>query len=261
LGDRRQQILELARVHGRVMVDDLATALGVSTHTIRRDINHLCEEAKLRRIHGGAEFIEGLANISYKKRAILNYGEKSAIAQHVADLVPEGSTLFISIGTTPALVAKALAEKDGLTVITNNLHAALALSENTTTRIIIPGGELRLPDWDLLNPEAIEMFATYRADFGIYGVGGIDTDGSLLDFYHPEVQAREQIRRHSRRSILVADHSKFGRRAAAVGGHLNDADLLVIDSLPAEPFASLIDALPGELHIAGTEPEREVSLG
>jgi len=242
------------------MVDDLARTLGVSTHTIRRDINHLCEEAKLRRIHGGAELIEGLANISYNKRAVLNYAEKSAIAQQVASLVPDGSTLFISIGTTPALVAKALADKQGLTVVTNNLNAALALGENATTRIILPGGELRLPDRDMLNQQTIELFATYRADFGIFGVGGVDVDGSLLDFFRPEVEVREQIRRHSRRSILVADRTKFGRRAAAVGGHLRDADIIVIDRMPPSPFADLFDEVPGDVRLACDDvPSLELS--
>lgn len=248
--DRREQILQQARRDGRVMVEELALAFGVSAHTIRRDINTLCEEAKLRRLHGGAEYIEGHANLPYQARAVLNFDAKSTIARAVAAEIPDEATIFISIGTTPAIVAGALAGKQALTVITNNLNAAFALSENPSNRIILPGGELRLPDRDLLGPEAVELFSTYRADYGIYGVGGIDSDGSLLDFHASEVQMREQMRINSRRSILVADRSKFGRRAAAVGGHMREADMLVLDRAPEAPHAQLLEDCRGKLVLA-----------
>ena len=251
--DRRAHILDLARRQGRVTVDGLAAALGVSAHTIRRDLNTLCDESRLRRLHGGAEYIEGRANIPYQARAVLNYGAKLAIGRAVAAIVPDGATVFLSIGTTPALVAGALARRRGLTIVTNNLNAAIALSEAEGARIVVPGGELRLPDRDLLNNDAVALFGSYRADFGIYGVGGIDADGSLLDFHEPEVRAREAIRANAREVILVADHTKFGRRAAAVGGRLADADHIVLDRPPEPPHAALLGGLRGRLVIAEAE--------
>jgi len=243
-------ILAAAQRQGRVMVDSLAAELGVSAHTIRRDLNALCEDAKLRRLHGGAEFIDGSANMPYAARSVLNLEAKQAIARATAALVPDGATVFISIGTTPALVAHALADREGLTVVTNNLNAALALSGNGAHRIILPGGELRLPDLDILGPAALEMFAAYRADIGIYGVGGIDSDGSLLDFHEPEVRVREQIRAGSRRAVLVADCSKFGRRAAAVGGRLEAQDLIVLDRRPEGAAGALLAPLGARVIIA-----------
>jgi DeoR family glycerol-3-phosphate regulon repressor len=250
--DRRGQILDAAREQGRVLVDSLAAELGVSAHTIRRDINSLCGEGKLRRIHGGAEYVEGGANLPYRTREVLNFHEKNSIAQAVAAFVPDGTTIFISIGTTPALVAHALVSRDGLTVVTVNLNAAMILAENTTNRIIVPGGEIRLPDRDLLNEAAIELFTAYRADFGIFGVGGIDDDGSLLDFHESEVRAREQIRLNSRQSVLVADHTKFCRRAAAVGGKIADCDHVVIDRRPDHACNVLLEELGDRLIVAGT---------
>ncbi|TCP22502.1 DeoR/GlpR family DNA-binding transcription regulator [Rhodovulum adriaticum] len=254
--DRRSAILAAAQRQGRVMVDSLAADLGVSAHTIRRDLNALCEESKLRRLHGGAEFIDGSANMSYAARAVLNLEAKQAIGRVVAGLVPDGATVFISIGTTPAIVAQALTGKEALTVVTNNLNAAMALSENTTNRIVLPGGEMRLPDRDFLDAAAIGVFSAYRADIGIYGVGGIDSDGSLLDFHEPEVRARERIRANSRRSVLVADSTKFGRRAAAVGGRLADQDMIVLDRRPEGTHAALLDPLADRLLIAAEEEAR-----
>lgn len=254
--DRRSAILELAQRQGRVMVDVLAQELGVSSHTVRRDLNALCEESKLRRLHGGAEFVDGSANMPYALRSVLNFDAKQRIGGQVARLVPDGATVFISIGTTPALVAQALAEKDALTVVTNNLNAAMALSENSANRIILPGGEMRLPDRDFLGEASIELFASYRADFGIFGVGGIDVDGSLLDFHEPEVRVREQIRANCRVSVLVADISKFGRRAAAVGGCLSDMHRIVLDQRPEPSFDDLLTPLAERVILAQDDGAR-----
>ncbi|GAA6199337.1 DeoR/GlpR family DNA-binding transcription regulator [Aquicoccus sp. SU-CL01552] len=248
--NRQFLILERAQHCGRVGVEDLAQVLGVSPHTIRRDINALCEQGKLRRLHGGAEFIEQSANLPYSARSLLNVPAKKKIAAQVARLIPEGATLFFSIGTTPAIVAAALAERSGLTVITGNLNAAMALSDAPEARIILPGGELRLPDRDILGPHVLEVFQRYRADFAVYGVGGIDADGSLLDFNETEVRMRETMRSNARQSILVADVSKFGRHAAAVGGHLRDADHVIIDARPGPRFHPLLDGLENTPTIA-----------
>ncbi|WP_417255271.1 DeoR/GlpR family DNA-binding transcription regulator [Celeribacter sp.] len=249
--NRQLLILENAQRCGRVEVDNLARVLGVSHHTIRRDINALCEKGKLRRLHGGAEFIEQSANLPYSARSSLNVPAKKKIAAQVVRLIPDGATLFFSIGTTPAIAAAALAERQGLTVITSNLSAAMALSDAPEARIFLPGGELRLPDRDILGPHALELFQKYRADFAIYGVGGIDADGSLLDFNETEVRMRETMRSNARKSILVADASKFGRHAAAVGGHLRDADHVIIDARPEPRFHPLLDGLENTLTIAG----------
>jgi DeoR family glycerol-3-phosphate regulon repressor len=251
--DRRAHILELARRDGRVTVEALSEELRVSPHTIRRDINQLCEEAKLRRLHGGAEFIGDRINLPYGQRAVLNYEAKRSMAGAVAARIPDGATVFISIGTTLTLVAEALAGHDGLTVITNNMHAALALSSNSANRLILPGGEMRLPDLDFIDAGASSLFSKYRADFAVYGVGGIDLDGSLLDFHENEVRAREQMRRNARQCILIADRTKFGRRAAAVGGSLSDADLFVIDELPEADYRALLTGLAGTLVVSRRE--------
>ena len=151
----------------------------------------------------------------------------------------------------PAVVAAALSEREGLTVITNNLNTAMALSDAPGARIIIPGGELRLPDRDVLGTLAQDVFGAYRADFAIYGAAGIDRDGCLLDFHASEVRIRRMARENARHSILVVDSSKFGRRAPAAGGHLDEADHVVTEARPAAPFADLLESLGDRLIITG----------
>ncbi|WP_209424987.1 DeoR/GlpR family DNA-binding transcription regulator [Pararhodobacter sp. SW119] len=189
-------------------------------------------------------------NTAYDLRRAMNASAKERIGNAVAAMVEDGATVFISIGTTPAFIANALRRRRNLTVVTNNLNAALALSEVESNRIILPGGEVRLPDRDLLGEAASAMFTRYRADFGIYGVGGIDADGALLDFHETEVAAREAIRLNARRAILVADRTKFGRLAPIVGGTLHDVDHAVIDARPDTAYAELLQSIGTRLLVA-----------
>ena len=123
----------------------------------------------------------------------------------------------------------------------------MALSEELTNRIILPGGELRLPDRDILGDEVLEFFSRYRAEFGIFGVAGVAEDGSLLEFHAAEVKVREQIRTNSLKSVLVLDHSKFGRIAPAVGENILDVDTIILDKVPEEKYKKLLEGIKDKL--------------
>ena len=187
---RRKQIEKFVLERGAVSIGALAKILNVSTQTIRRDIDKLCEGGLLSRRHGWVELAQKHSNTPFDQRVSTNLLEKRDIGEVAVELIPDGSTIFISIGSTPLSVARALRRRKGLTIITNNLSAAMALSEELTNRIILPGGELRLPDRDILGDEVLEFFNRYRAEFGIFGVAGVAEDGSLLDFHAAEVRAR-----------------------------------------------------------------------
>lgn len=238
LPTRQQDILALIQANGFMRVETLADRFGVTPQTIRRDVNALCDANLLRRRHGGAESpVLSNSNLSYERRQVMNPERKRIIAARVAGLIPSHSSIALGNGTTPEFVARALAAHEDLTVVTTNLNVAMALSVNRSHQIVIPGGTLRLPDRDLIGRDAEEMFRNYRVDYGIFGVGGIDPDGTLVDFERLEVMARQALSESCRTAILVADVSKFGRPAPARGGHLSDPDLVVLDSPPPPAFA------------------------
>lgn len=250
---RREKIMAFVQERGAVSVGALAEALDVSMQTIRRDIDELCEVENLRRVHGRVELAKDALNTPFDERTGTNFSAKQAIGEAAARLIPDGATLFISIGSTPLAVARALRGRTGLTVITNNLSAAMALSEEVTNRIIIPGGELRLPDRDMLGDEVVSFFGRYRAEFGVFGTAGVASDGRLLEFHSAEVRASERIRLNSQKSILVIDQSKFGRIAPALGPNITDIDHVVLDRRPGAEFDALVDTLGEKLLLANGE--------
>jgi DeoR family glycerol-3-phosphate regulon repressor len=247
---RRDFIQQVVQERGGVSVGALAEMLGVSTQTIRRDLDILCNGEGLRRAHGRIELAEDRLNTPFDQRAGTNLAGKRAIADVAAAQIPDGATIFISIGSTVASVARALQRRKGLTVITNNLSAAMVLSEEISNRIILPGGEIRLPDRDFVGEGVVEFFTHYRAEFAIFGTAGIDAEGGLLEFHQAEVRATERMRGNAHKSILVVDRSKFGRLAPAAGGKLADIDLVICDRPPSAAFGDLIADLGDRIKFA-----------
>lgn len=252
---RREMILNLVQERGVISVGALADLLDVSMQTIRRDIDELCATEGLRRSHGHVELAEDRLNTPFDQRADTNFAAKRAIGHAAARLIPDGATLFISIGSTALAVANALRTRKELTIITNNLSAAMALSGEVSNRIIIPGGELRLPDRDMLGDDVVSFFGRYRADFGVFGTAGVAEDGRLLEFHSAEVRASERIRLNSGMSILVIDSSKFGRLAPALGPDIAGIDRVVVDRAPVGEFGHLADTLGDRLLLANGESQ------
>ena len=110
LSPRQLEIIELAKSHGRVLVDELAGKFSVSPQTIRKDLNDLCFQRLLTRIHGGATVPSGTENMQYESRRQIAAREKQAIGIAAAELIPNNASLFINIGTTTEAVGEALIE-------------------------------------------------------------------------------------------------------------------------------------------------------
>jgi DeoR family glycerol-3-phosphate regulon repressor len=227
--ERARAIVERVRGDGFQAIEALALQFGVTPQTIRRDVNLLCDRGLLRRRHGGVELPPEGENLAYPARQVLNIDAKRRIAQLVAREVPDGASLFFGIGTTPEQCALALADHAGLRVMTNNLNVALALSRSASCEITVAGGRLRNLDRDVVAGEAHGFFDRFAADIGIYGVGGVAEDGTLLDFSTDEVTMRSALAAHCRQRFLVLDHSKFGRGGTVRGGHITEASAVFSD--------------------------------
>jgi len=255
LSERQAQIAELVRDAGFLSVDALADRFAVTTQTIRRDLSGLCDMGMVRRRHGGVERPPGTANLAYDTRQVLNFEAKDRIARTVARHVPDGATLAFSIGTTPEVVARRLVDRHHLRIFTNNLNVAMAASTNPSFEVTIAGGRLRSGDRDVLGSGTVDFFAAYKVDIGVFGVAGVDEDGTLLDFHEEEVAARQAIRENSRTSFLVLDHTKFGRAAHVRGGAITDVNRVFCDRAPPPALAARLAAADTELIVADAENE------
>jgi DeoR family transcriptional regulator, glycerol-3-phosphate regulon repressor len=246
---RHEKIQHLVQARGFVTIDYLSQEFGVTPQTIRRDINKLSQYGLIHRFHGGAGTASSIENVAYTERMVLCLKEKQQIAQMVAKNIPDNVSLFINIGTTTEEIAKALISHQRLRVITNNLNVASILSGNNNIEIIVAGGLVRQGDAGIIGPLTIDFIQQFRVDYGIIGISGIDTDGTLLDFDYREVRASRAILDNSRRVLLAADHTKFGRNAMVRLGGIDEIDALFTDRQPPPELIEVLNASGVQLHV------------
>ncbi len=226
---RHQEIVETARLVGRVGVDELAARFDVTPQTIRKDLNELCRARILSRVHGGAMFPSGTANMEYEQRRLICENEKQFIGRAAAEIIPDNASLFINIGTTTEAVSQALLKRDGLMVITNNINVANRMRVYKQFEIIIAGGVVRASDGGIVGEAAVDFIRQFSVDYAVIGVSAIDQSGALLDYDFREVKVAQAIIENSRHVILVADSTKAERTAPVRIGHLSQVDTFVTD--------------------------------
>jgi DeoR family glycerol-3-phosphate regulon repressor len=248
---RHASIVSLVRQRGFMSIDALAQHFDVTPQTIRRDINDLSDQDLVQRYHGGAGLGSSVENTAYTTRQVQQLHEKQRIARLCALHIPNDSSLFMNIGTTTEEVARALLHHSGLMVITNNLQIASILCENPSADVTIAGGMVRPVDRAIIGEATVDFVSQFRVDFGIIGISGIDTDGSLLDFDYSEVRVSQAIVEHSRQVFLVADHSKFERKPMVRLGNIAMLDAFFTDRAPPQSVLDQIEKHDVRLYVAG----------
>src|SRR5690349_15732477 len=239
LSQRHSEIVQLAKDNGRVLVDDLATHFNVTPQTIRKDLNDLCDQRLLTRIHGGALFPSGIENMEYEARRKIAADEKEAIGSAAARLIPDNASLFINIGTTTEAVSNALLDHSGLMVITNNINVANRMRVYPSIEVVIAGGIVRGSDGGIVGEAAVDFIRQFKVDYAVIGASAIDHDGALLDFECREVKVAEAIIANARNVVLVADGTKFGRTAPVRIGHISQVGSFITDRWDSRPIRKI----------------------
>lgn len=249
---RRERILGLIGESGYSPIEDLATHFRVTPQTIRGDLNRLADEGRVIRHHGGAAIPSSIINTAYAERHSEFAREKSAIAHALAMWLPDRCSVFLTLGTTTLAVARALAVRKELKLITNNLEAAQALVTQPGIEVIVLGGRLEARNLGLSGTATQAAVEQYRADFCVFGVGGIDKEGNLLDYHENEVAVVRTMLQRARKSVLVVDHSKFGRTASVRIGAITNVSAIVTDKAFPPHVRRLLSGCPVEVVRAKT---------
>ncbi|QIM68027.1 DeoR/GlpR family DNA-binding transcription regulator [Basfia succiniciproducens] len=250
---RHDKLIALVISNGYISNEELASQLGVTTQTIRRDIRALSQQGLVSRHHGGAGKIPSLINTDFSIRETTHIEEKKLIAQAIADYIPDGSTIFITIGTTVEYIAKALENKNNIRIITNSLRVANSLYQNKNLEVITVGGIVRSHNSGIVSPDALTFISHFRADYLITSVGAIAEDGTLLDFDINEVSMVKAMKANSKKVIVALDRSKFFTSAAVELLNLKDVSDIFTDDLPPVSIVNMIKQHKVKLHIAKGE--------
>ncbi|MCU1406676.1 MAG: putative transcriptional regulator, DeoR family [Glaciihabitans sp.] len=245
---RLQRILLDLRENGRVDAGQLATVLGVTGETLRKDLIHLERHGRLRRVHGGAIPPESL---SFEPAVITRTefsAEKSRIARAALAHLPEHGSVLIDAGSTTERFAELIPGNRELTVFTNTLPIALALVGNPLLTVFTFGGRLRGNTLAEVDDWALRALRETNVDVAFLGTNALSLERGLTTPDPAEASVKRAMLDSARRRILLCDHSKFGAVSTVQHATLDDIDLLITDT----------DADPGDLadlRAAGLEIE------
>jgi DeoR family transcriptional regulator of aga operon len=207
-----------------VSVAALATELGASAATIRRDLEMLEDQRLLTRTHGGAVAQGVLYELPLRYKTARHQEEKRRIALAAAARVTDGMAIGLTGGTTTTEVARSLVDRQRLTVVTNALNIASELAIRPNLKLVLTGGYAR--------PESYEFV----------GADGVSEEAGLTTHHEVEAHTNLALIERAARVVAVADSSKIGKIAFAKICGLERVHELITDEGDARALRAIADA-------------------
>ncbi|SFI55568.1 DeoR/GlpR family DNA-binding transcription regulator [Jannaschia pohangensis] len=243
--DRHRVILSAVQDRSLVTVVDLCALTGASEATVRRDINTLDTQKRLRRVRGGAEALTskpfvGLAGRPFSVNATMHSAEKQAIAAAAVDLCEDGEPIIINGGTTTFQMVHPLASRR-MQVFTNSFPIAEHLLKNTRNTVMLSGGIIYREQNIILSPfdnDVTRNFYAKRMFMGAQGIGPL----GLMEQDPLIVQAEEKLIGQADELIVLVDSSKFANRSSLVLCPLDRIDTIVTDDGMDDRNAAMLEA-------------------
>ncbi|HVN53289.1 MAG TPA: DeoR/GlpR family DNA-binding transcription regulator [Anaerolineaceae bacterium] len=236
--ERQDEIVRVLRESGSSSVEDLANSLGTSQVTLRRDLRVLAEAGLLERRVGRVALVSNGANeLPFFLRTKENREEKQRIAQAALGLIKNGETIMISGGTTTLELARLLPGQRRLTVITNALQVADLLADKAGIDLVVLGGILR--PWErTLHGHVTEVAVReLRAEKFFYGIHAINIQHGLTHNHLQEVSTDRSLIQASVQTIVLVDHTKFGKVASAIVVPVDQVHIVISGRQLAPEFA------------------------
>jgi DeoR family fructose operon transcriptional repressor len=228
--DRLERICEEVDARGRVRVSELATDLAVSEMTIRRDLDTLAEQGRVRRVRGGAL---ALGPQRFSERFGVQARAKERIAAKLSSLVPESGAVGLDASSTLQRLAAAIDGARQLTVATNGLEAFNALRERSGVTVLLTGGQHDTRTGSLVGPLATRAAQQLTLDRLFVSAAGMTPEGTS-EATLEEAEVKLALAGMSREVIVAVDHTKLGREGLARCLALDRVDLLVTDLDPKD---------------------------
>lgn len=240
-----KKILEILETQQYASVDDLATALFVSTSTIRRTLEALQQKGLVTRTHGGVK-INGDNNFSpsFTFRIHQNSFEKKKIALSAIKLIKNGDIIFLDGSTSAFYIAEYLKEFENIRVITNGIDTLSLLSKNNILAYST-GGQVSAENPSVLvGRYAEDMLCNFRADIAFFSAQSIDNDGEIYDCYEDEIFIRRAMIKNAKSKVFLCDSTKVGKTSPYHLCSLKDIDYIASNqalpsSIPSDKCLTL----------------------
>ena len=229
--DRLSTIEQLLRERGECTVESLAIELNVSDMTIRRDLQRLAEAGRVVRTHGGAAPAEQvLFEFQFLRRARHQGEQKDTIGERAAALVEDGQSVMLDSGTTTLSLARHLASRRRLVVITTSIPIAATLQSAIGVETHLLGGIIRRDTPDLSGPLTEANLEAFHADLAFIGADAVGVEGELYNNSMSNGRMLAKMASRAGAVYVVADSSKIGRAALSRFGNAKQWAGLITDA-------------------------------
>ena len=254
--ERHERILRDLKLHAAIRVSHLAKSLGVTTETIRRDLDALGETGMLNRTYGGAALPPGQREPAVHERQQRKVEERSRIGDHAAGLIGPGGVVMIDAGSTTLHFARHLASQaQGLTAITNCLAIATTLGVNPAIRVVLCPGDYSEQEGGVFGPHTADFIRRFNADCTVIGASGIGANGPT-EARSEAVWVKRAMMDMAQRRILLVDSGKFDAAHLELVCPLSGLSDIVTERAPRAALADAIRAAGVKLHVAGPTRRR-----
>lgn len=227
--ERRTWLESEVKANQRIEIEEISKKLKVSAMTIRRDLIELENEGKIIRTHGGAIAPAMLTGeVPYSSKKVINNQQKKQIAMKALTLIGENSIIILDSGTTTMELAKLLKSRSDLTIVTNDIKIANELIDSSP-KVIVTGGELQQGIGALYGSTTQNMLNTIHADIFFLGTHAIDLSYGLTAPTFEKALIKQLMKSAAERTWLLADSSKFNKRAFVNVCEITDIEGVLTD--------------------------------
>lgn len=249
---RHARLLETLQVRRAASIRELADLLGGSASTVRRDLEYLAERGALIRSYGGAAVNEAAASTYEPDAEIaehLERAEKQVIGRLAAGLIKPGQSVIFDSSSTVLEAARSFAQRGiGATAVTNDLSIARVLAAARDVRVVVLGGTVRPRSGTLLGEGAESVLRDLHVDLALLGTHAI-TGGVLTETSLEVARVKRAMIAAARKTIVLADHSKFRDPAFATICHISDIAAVVTSRKADRGAIALLREAGVELHL------------
>ena len=247
---RHGEILRLLGEEGTITIASLAERLGVSQETVRRDVKPLADDGSVLKMHGAVGLASMVGEAPFERRMRENAEAKRLIARMVAATIRDGEAIMLDTGTTTSFLARELLGHRRLTVVTNSSDIARTLATVNGNKVYMAGGELRSDSGAAFGISAIEFVSRFSVDHAVISIGAVDADAGLTDYELEEAEFARMVLSRGQRSLVVTDHTKFGRQGLVRVCGFDGFSELATDQPPPRDIAAALSRAGARLTIA-----------
>ena len=246
--ERKKHIMELIEAHDKVTVDHLADTFDVSRETIRRYLNELEAQGKLKKVYGGAIKVSyGKIEPTYTERETKHIAEKTSIGKKAAELIQPNEFIFIDEGSTTLQIVPHLLGIKALTIVTNsfsiiNLLMEYEKQEAFTGKILFLGGEVNSSHQRVCGTFSEKMLENFYVDKAFISIDGITMDHGITSLDAAKATLSSRIIAMAKNSYVLTDHSKIGVRNYYKISDLKEIDYIICDKQPPADWQSYLKA-------------------